>query len=407
MKTKMLFAVCALTLMNAAPANAQLARPVYSESEIIPGATYIITYQDTKKAFCTLNPRPYTKEHVYLFMPGSQTWTAIDEAFLAATTRFRIEKDGEGHWLLYNLNDQQYVGQVTNVPGATTLFWQSPQADENCHLTFHGDSQADFDIQIGTYYLRHSTTSSDYKLRSKEKEAGWAPVQLYQVRNAETTNLDLHEQQDMATGWMAANISLDRTFYNDFFNTLMVPFDISQPTEVFGDSVKIYGLKSIEQQKIIFRLLNKEEMIVHDQPYLLSGQFKEKPYLIQSTTFGYAGHDCAYANSGLTFHGVYHTGVDVGRSEAFILSRDTFYCCKTIDSMPVWLFKWYIIQDVQGGAKFFSLSLDDPQTNDIETIGSTEKKEKIYDLQGSFHGTDWQALPKGLYIRGHKKLVKH
>lgn len=406
MKTKVLVAVCVLTLMNVTLAYSQLVRPVYSEAEIIPGAEYIITYQNEKKAFCTINSRPYTQENVYLFMPGSKTWTSVDEDFLSATTLFRIEKDDDGHLLLYNLSDKKYVGQVTNIPGATTLFWQGEQANADCYLTFHGNSKADFDLQIGTYYLRHSTTNSDYKLRSKEKEANWAPIQLYQVRKSEIADLTLSEQQNMSTEWTAANIHFDRTFYDDFLNTLMVPFDISQPTEVFGDSVKIYRLKSIGQQAITFQLLNKEESIEHDQPYLLSGQFKEKPYLIQNTTFSYAGHDCAYTSRGLTFHGVYHTGVDVGKSEAFILSRDTFYCCKTIDSMPVWPFKWYITQDDNSGAKFFSLSLDAPQVNAIETVHNEEKNEKIYDLQGRFRGNDWQSLPKGIYIRDHKKLVK-
>ena len=205
------------------------------------------------------------------------------------------------------------------------------------------------------------------------------------------------------------NISLNVTFVNDQYNTLMLPCAISGSYKaVFGTDVTVYSVTSIGTDGITFSPVTDGNGLSANTPYLLKGTFFTPPYIINNTTISTTGANdgiMSVVNGSNTFNGVYATGKDLGKSEAYILYMGKFYSCSSYSSMPIKLFRWYYKGATQQ-AKQLIISNTPTGINVPESIAKEPSDSRIFRLDGTYAGTSFDVLPKGFYINNGKKIVK-
>lgn len=196
-------------------------------------------------------------------------------------------------------------------------------------------------------------------------------------------------------------VALHRSFKDNCYSSLMVPFDIPRYRFVFGFSVQAYELK-VDGNKIRFVSMPDSATLKAHTPYILRGRFFAPPYVIPQLNVNYDGTATKTVTvNGVTFTGVYHPQT-LQQDDAYILSANQLYRTKAEQSVHLQGFRWYMTLPVAEGK--FSLMIDDKdialgiQEKHIRTIASL--KRGVYTLEGIkvAEKIDDKPLRKGAYI---------
>lgn len=383
---------------------------ITSEDQLVDGGLYFITYVyklSSKSYYHTLNYNIQyeTIDSLYFFSSNSlsdKTYPSISSTLINNTTIFKIVKNN-GHWMMINTGNQKYVGCVTETYAgkqeAYNLFLHSKYPNQNFYITFV-DNNLQFDE--GRYFT-HYKGSANYRIISS-KATNEQAILLYRL-NDNSYGKYINASGDLPSTTYTGNITFDRTYYDGYYNTLVLPFNVSNYKEVFGKSTTVYKLASTTDNSISFNKISDEETIEANRPYLINGTFFKSPYIIMNAQINYDGVNTITTTAGnITFNGVYKA-TDISNTNAFILHKDAFYICANANNVNVSPYKWYITTTGGTQAKLLIIDGEDAATGIKQVTEKMENKD-IYNLQGVKIQTDWNSLPKGIYIVNNKKKVR-
>lgn len=205
----------------------------------------------------------------------------------------------------------------------------------------------------------------------------------------------------------AYDVKLARTLTANVWNTICLPFDVTaeQIADVLksAGNVKEYDREDATKQTIYFK----------DATTMVAG----KPYLIKPTE----------SAKELVFKGVkiteYEPNKNVGGDNYAVYGTFGKYTMKT-DGTELFLKtdgKFYVpavgketmkgfrayFYNMNGGTAGAALNLSFGEATGISGVAADAAKNvKVYNVNGQYVGTSLEALPKGLYIVGGKKVLK-
>lgn len=211
--------------------------------------------------------------------------------------------------------------------------------------------------------------------------------------------------KDANTAGSVYDVKLARTLTANVWNTICLPFNVTE--EQIADVLKSAGnVKEFDREDA-----SKQTIYFKDATTMVAG----KPYLIKPTE----------SATELVFKGVKITeysassslGNDYGVCGTFVpykLSTDgTDLFLKTDGKFYVPAegketmkgFRAFFIVPNNTTAAALNLSFGDA-TGINGVAADAEKNVKVYNVNGQYVGTSLEALPKGLYIVGGKKVLK-
>ena len=210
---------------------------------------------------------------------------------------------------------------------------------------------------------------------------------------------------DVISGYIGtANVSLERTFYNDSWNTWCMPFNITQDKihEVFGNATKVYAYTKIENGAMIFKPLagNLEAGV----PYLVWPEKETKNPTFSLVDFRSEAEAQTITKNGLSFCGTYAPcQLKEDGTEMFINAKNKLTIPSEGSQKMKGLRAFFRIEDGTSSAKIsFSDTTDGLSSPEVKSLHT----DKIYEITGKFAGTAYDKLNKGIYIINGKKTIK-
>lgn len=224
--------------------------------------------------------------------------------------------------------------------------------------------------------------------------------------NAETSVTE-KALNDAKTAGSVYDVKLARTLTANVWNTICLPFDVT--AEQIADVLKSAGkVKEFDHEDA-----TKQTIYFKDATTMVAG----KPYLIKPTE----------SAKELVFKGVkiteYEPNKKVGGDNYAVYGTFGKYTMKT-DGTELFLKtdgKFYIpaastatmkgfrayFYNINGSTAAAALNLSFGDATGINGVAAdAEKNVKVYNVNGQYVGTSLEALPKGLYIVGGKKVLK-
>jgi len=402
-----------ISLLFALPSHADKWVLVTQESQIEEGVDYIITYTNSKGCYHTLYSEQQ-KDTIYQFKSNNyydSTYWKVKE-LVGQTTLFRFVKTGS-NWYLYSQADEKYVSKMTSNP--ISLFSLRATPNENCKVSFEISSN-ELVLKVGEKYFEHQKAAADYRLNTSSKGLH---VLIYKRTDGEddddenpptpsttTDTLYLKLTEPLTATSFKGTAILERTFESGYYNTIILPFKVSNFNSIFGSGVKAYQATSTTDSTIVFNELSSGSALTANTPYLLMGSFATSPYVFENVSFTREASNTLVETTvgNATLCGVY-AEQKVGGTSSYILWKDNFYICTSLPNMVVEPYKWYINLQQSSSAKAVRVVFEN--TTDIASIPTTTPvSHAIYSIQGIRMSQSWETLPKGIYIIDGKKLVK-
>lgn len=198
------------------------------------------------------------------------------------------------------------------------------------------------------------------------------------------------------------DVLLDRTFSDDTWSTLVLPFDVEDPTAVLGD-VTVAKFVSATDSHLYFST-QQGQHIEANVPVLIKGTFGAAPYRFENVTIEVPSNGLSTETmSGYALVGSYEPLKAVPQ-DSYILYNGKFYRVNTSNVVadPT---RAYISVTESSAAKTKGLVVDDVDVTAISGVSADPDTDAAatYDLSGRRVST--QALRGGIYIRGGQKLL--
>lgn len=203
----------------------------------------------------------------------------------------------------------------------------------------------------------------------------------------------------------AYDVTLTRTLTAGKWNTICLPFDVT--AEQIEDVLKSAGnVKEFDREDA-----NTPTIYFKDATTMTAG----KPYLIKptenATTLVFKGVKITATEAGAslgTEYGVYGTfgkhKMKTDGTELFLKTDGKFYVPAEGKETMKGFRAYFLVPKNTAGA---ALNLSFGEATGIDGVAAdAEKNVKVYNVNGQYVGTNLEALPKGLYIVGGKKVLK-
>ena len=259
------------------------------------------------------------------------------------------------------------------------------------------------DNGLNTSVLNYSSTFTNGQ---------WKLLSVAEV-DSQTITLDETATEYTATKiYKEATINLKRTFTQNSWNTLCVPFDIdnNQLKSQFGDGMKVYEYTSVNEIRMLFSPISEVKAGV---PYMIypTANAPTKGYytfygvtsLISSpTSISQVCNDTIF-----TYYGSFvKTTIPKG---SYAVSKNKLYHLSK--AMTTKGFRAYFISTMRDGSNAnVNISFDDYETTGISEVKSdTATRFDVYNTSGQkikSGATSIDNLPKGVYIVNGKKITK-
>lgn len=204
----------------------------------------------------------------------------------------------------------------------------------------------------------------------------------------------------------AYDVTLTRTLTANVWNTICLPFDVT--AEQIGDVLKSAGnVKEFDSEDA-----SKQTIYFKDATTMTAG----KPYLIKPTE---SATELVFKGVKITEYepkndvsgdnyAVYGTfgkyAMNTDGTELFLTTQGKFAVpAPTTNVMKGFRAYFFVPKSTAGAA----LNLSFGEATGIDGVAAdAEKNVKVYNVNGQYVGTSLDALPKGLYIVGGKKVLK-
>lgn len=314
-----------------------------------------------------------------------------------------ILKDADGKYLCGTKNSNT-ISLSDNINTTSSPLQISFSEDNSAVLSFKNTT----DRKIGCYVTNASSaTFNNYSSSTSGRD-----VWLYKKISVVTLNENDAMMSDaIAQSGGTTNVAMQRTFYNDSWNTWCAPFSISQDSikSVFGSNTKIYEFSSADNSLITFTPLQGE--IEAGRPCLVwpENEVVNPSFLKVNIVAESAPQVATYG--GISFIGTYlpYMMAEDG-SELFLNSKNKLSKPKSGGNK------------MRGLRAFFRLSKDINEakitfvdtTTDISNPTILEEKESqtrqkgrgVYDVWGRKVNMPFANLHKGIYIINGRKIYK-
>ena len=206
------------------------------------------------------------------------------------------------------------------------------------------------------------------------------------------------------------DVTLARTLTAGKWNTICLPFDVTlkQMAEVLNStvSVKEYGDENADTQTIYF---NDATTMVAGKPYLIKlpeGATIPTVLEFKGVTIKNVEDDNRKFGSNYKICGTFGKyTMKTDGTELFLKTDGKFYI-PAAGTATMKGFRAYFF-NVNGSTAGAALNLSFGEATGIDGVAADAVKSvKIYNVNGQYVGTNLDALPKGLYIVGGKKVLK-
>lgn len=234
------------------------------------------------------------------------------------------------------------------------------------------------------------------------------------VTESAARTIALDEEKDNAIETEGkANVTLRRTLYDDGWNTLCLPFSLSeaQAKLAFGDGVELRELEKVESTTLIFRpvtsltagipCLIRPSRVAEDNTYTFSD--------VQTTVVTADSRAKDAVGGAISFTGIYSpvdvTGwADSHKYVAFLGAGNKFF--RALSGKPMKAFRAFFIVPETTSVAAVKAVIDGTTTAIGElNVDGDKTGGRVYNLNGQCVGTSLDGLQPGIYIRHGKKIV--
>ena len=315
-------------------------------------------------------------QHVY------QEVTDLTPGKYIVTVKARAK---QGFWMYLRINDKNAtdINEIGNNGGVFDRGWN----DYTAEFTVGADRKVK--IEVG-----------NYKPDGVDNKAGWfgfGDVRLVRLGNLDVT---LDEATDNTIEAMDANVTLKRSFVENKWNTLVLPFAVSAEDvkAKFGNDAKVVEYSNAEDVNINFTtstngikanvpVLIKLASVNADNTYSFENvniQFAEPK--AEGTTYSFVG---SYKSYNLV-------------NDDYMLYGDKWWKRETGDTYKIKAFRAYIKANTPAAAKQLNLVIDGQTTGlKLNTVNGNIEGE-TYNIAGQRVANSY----KGLIIKNGKKIIK-
>lgn len=317
-------------------------KQIKATSELKDGQDCFVTCERQSKLANLVLSRDERSEVVYNFK-STNAYKEIDT--LAANTQMFKVKLVEDKFYLYIPESNAFVSIVDNSISSNTglQYMFALTAEARSPITFE-TANGVTDVKVGSKLMRFHRTAYTYHLINKSS-TDYLPVRFYVVQEkGEDPVLELNGNTDLTNTKFTGTIKFDRKFEVGYYNTLVLPFTIDDPWEVFGEGIEVYEGVSGTANEVGFKKLKKGDKMTGYKPYLIGGTWKEAPYIIKNVTLTYnsVGTRLKTTVGNQTLHSVFQKA-QMGKTGNYVLYKDQLRSCKNVQSLYIEPYKWYLM----------------------------------------------------------------
>ena len=371
------------------------------ESELVDGGLYVMAGRVGHQFYGSHYQRMGAFFFYSSFLEGKNQEHASFREVLPYCDLLRFEKQ-EGEWCIRNLTaehtdeSRRFLCYDSDFP---LLLKANYLINKGNRVTFAKENGV-LNVSIGGKVLGYDRKNMHYVL--DENAAKHARVEFYHIENS---RLLLSDTLQLYCIDATAYVRLKRHFKSDCFNTLMLPFDVPDYKKVFGQGAVAYILSEFTDGKLHFTKV--EASLKAHTPYLLCGKLDDVEDDIHD--FGlckiYFKKDVSleHTMSGVTFHGVYHSDKRSFPKGDYLFGDKKLFQPKGKEKIRLDAFRWYL--SCKAPLKAGTLRLSNIPLSLPSVSLSGQRTERIYTLEGRYVGSSLKKLPKGVYIKGGKKVA--
>ena len=371
------------------------------ESELVDGGLYVMAGRVGHQFYGSHYQRMGAFFFYSSFLERKNQGHASFREVLPYCDLLRFEKQ-EGEWCIRNLTaehtdeSRRFLCYDSDFP---RLLKANYLINKGNRVTFAKENGV-LNVSIGGKVLGYDRENMRYVL--DENAAKYARVEFYHIENS---RLLLSDTLQLYCIDATAYVRLKRHFKSDCFNTLMLPFDVPDYKKVFGQGAVAYIPSEFTDGKLHFTKV--EASLKAHTPYLLCGKLDDVEDDIHD--FGlckiYFKKDVSLERtvSGVTFHGVYHSDKRSFFKGDYLFGDKKLFQPKGKEKIRLDAFRWYL--SCKAPLKAGTLRLSNIPLSLPSVSFSNQRTERIYTLEGRYVGSSLKKLPKGIYIRGGKKVA--
>lgn len=226
-----------------------------------------------------------------------------------------------------------------------------------------------------------------------------APITLDEAADDTDTKIENNKGKTV-------DVTLTRTLTAGVWNTICLPFDVTveQIADVLKSEVNVkeYGSEDVNKQTIYFK---EATIMTAGTPYLIKPTEDAKELVFKGVTIKNVDAVDRKVGDKYKMCGVFGKyAMNTNGTELFLKTDGKFYVpAEGKETMKG--FRAYFLVPTNTAAAALNLSFGDA-TGINGVAADAEKNVKVYNVNGQYVGTSLEALPKGLYIVGGKKVLK-
>lgn len=298
-----------------------------------------------------------------------------------------------------------------NVYKGGSITFKAPEGFNISQIVFKGSTLTNLNASDETYTngtwtgnvheVTFSNNSNKVEIKSATIKLVATSLDLSEAETAEETAKKLTESNGKTI-----DVKLARTLTAGVWNTICLPFDVTaeQIANVLKSegNVKEYGSEDASKQTIYFKAATTMKAGV---PYLIKPTEGAKELVFKSVTIKNVDAVDRMVGDKYNMCGVFGKyAMNTNGTELFLKTDGKFYVpAEGKETMKG--FRAYFLVPKNTAAAALNLSFGDA-TGINGIAADAEKNVKVYNVNGQYVGTSLEALPKGLYIVGGKKVLK-
>lgn len=298
-----------------------------------------------------------------------------------------------------------------NVYKGGSITFKAPEGFNISQIVFKGSTLTNLNASDETYTngtwtgnvheVTFSNNSNKVEIKSATIKLVATSLDLSEAETAEETAKKLTESNGKTI-----DVKLARTLTANVWNTICLPFDVTaeQIANVLKSegNVKEYGSEDASKQTIYFK---DATTMVAGKPYLIKPTESAKEFVFKGVTIKNVDAVDRMVGDKYNMCGVFGKyAMKTNGTELFLKTDGKFYVpAEGKETMKG--FRAYFLVPKNTAAAALNLSFGDA-TGINGVAADAEKSVKVYNVNGQYVGTSLEALPKGLYIVGGKKVLK-
>lgn len=298
-----------------------------------------------------------------------------------------------------------------NVYKGGSITFKAPEGFNISQIVFKGTTLTNLNASDETYTngtwtgnvheVTFSNNSNKVEIKSATIKLVATSIDLSEAETAEETAKKLTESNGKTI-----DVKLARTLTAGVWNTICLPFDVTaeQIANVLKSegNVKEYGSEDVNKQTIYFK---DATIMTAGTPYLIKPTESAKELVFKGVTIKNVDAVDRMVGDKYNMCGVFGKyAMNTNGTELFLKTDGKFYVpAEGKETMKG--FRAYFLVPKNTAAAALNLSFGDA-TGINGVAADAEKNVKVYNVNGQYVGTSLEALPKGLYIVGGKKVLK-